>query len=157
MLDSSWTSKDRKHVRDFANVRYCSQYAKLRDVLISSFTPKHYNAQFMPKQLRGPFENETSQLSKTDRADTCGRSAAIWCHNTRCHSSMPDAACRQLWARAPFSYRFQKRSLLDRTSSFLDWPGWLQPESKVCLFPGRVQVSASIRQIVTLARGSFPS
>jgi hypothetical protein len=61
LLGSSRTSKRRNR---YANVRYSSQYARLRNVLNTSLTPKGSNTHFMPRQLRGPFENVTRQLSK---------------------------------------------------------------------------------------------
>ena len=53
-----------------------------RDVLISSLTQKDSKAHLMPRQLRGPFENATSQLSKAldpgcshlSGRNSCGRS-----------------------------------------------------------------------------------
>jgi hypothetical protein len=61
LFRSSRTSKRRNR---YANVRYSSQYARLRDVLMLSPIPTDSDAHFMPRQLRGPFEKATSQLSK---------------------------------------------------------------------------------------------
>ena len=63
LIGSSRTSKCRNR---YAKARYSSQYARLRDVLMLSFTRKDFRlgAYFMPKQLRGPFEKATSQLPK---------------------------------------------------------------------------------------------
>jgi len=61
LVESSWTSKRRNK---WAKPRYSSQYARLRDTLDFIITPKNFSAHFMPRQLRGPFEKITSQLSK---------------------------------------------------------------------------------------------
>ncbi len=87
-----------------ASVRYSSQYARLKDMSISSLTSKHYSAHFIPRQLRGPFEKTTRQFSKAldsgcnhrSGRNSCARAnissendtqKALWLTMVCCHAS----------------------------------------------------------------------